>query len=81
MKHHHSVFRYKGGVFHFLEKYLNRRLFWIVCQVKTQSLPACHYRRSSVIMFCRKLQTFCPQLHTNKLKLRRLITVRGKSVG
>ena len=42
---------YKGGLFHFLEEYLDRRLFWIVCQ-----------------------------LHTNELKLRRLITKRdGKT--
>ena len=38
-------------MFHFLEEYLDRRLFWIVCQ-----------------------------LHTNELKLRRLITQRdGKT--
>ena len=42
---------WKGGVFHFLEKFLDRRLFWLVCQ-----------------------------LHTNELKLRRLITkVDGKT--
>ena len=42
---------YKGGAFHFLEEYLEKRLFWIVCQ-----------------------------LHTNELKLRRLITKRdGKT--
>ena len=37
---------WKGGAFHFLEKYLDRRLFWCVCQ-----------------------------LHTNELKLRRLISI------
>ena len=42
---------HKGGVFHFLEEYLDRRLFWIVYQ-----------------------------LHTNELKLRRLISKRdGKT--
>ena len=42
---------YKGGMFRFLEEYLDRKLFWIVCQ-----------------------------LHTNELKLRRLITQRdGKT--
>jgi hypothetical protein len=42
---------YKGGLFHFLEEHLERRLFWIVCQ-----------------------------LHTNELKLRRLISKRdGKT--
>ena len=42
---------WKGGAFHFLEKYLDRRLFWCVCQ-----------------------------LHTNELKLRRLIsTIDGKT--
>ena len=37
---------HKGGVFFFLEQFLNRRLFWLVCQ-----------------------------LHTNELKLRRLINI------
>ena len=29
---------YKGGLFHYLEVYLNRRLFWIVCQLHTNEL-------------------------------------------
>ena len=29
---------YKGGLFHFLEEYLDRRLFWIVCQLHTNEL-------------------------------------------
>ena len=42
---------FKGGIFHFLEEYLDRKLFWLVCQ-----------------------------LHTNELKLRRLIAKRdGKT--